>query len=217
MKTLVEYLTEAKNKYTLFPKKKWELYKMIKQEIEKNGPNCSLNHIDITEITDLSRLFEYDNYDNKIVGSFNGDISKWDTSKVTNMEGMFKNSKFDGDISKWDVSNVTNMNSMFSNSNFNGDLSKWKLSSLGCCSWMFGGEFTKFDGSKGDISKWNVSNIYNMSEMFYGNKKFDRDLSKWNITIKDGLFMREMFKHSKLENQTSKLPSAYLALDKKWK
>ena len=44
---------------------------------------------------------------------FNGDISKWDTSKVKDMYGMFAHSVFNGDISKWDVSSVTDMNEMF--------------------------------------------------------------------------------------------------------
>jgi len=41
------------------------------------------------------------------------------------MYSMFNNSKFNGDISKWDVSKVTNMDSMFSGSKFNGDISQW--------------------------------------------------------------------------------------------
>ena len=37
-----------------------------------------------------------------------GDISEWDTSAVTSMEGLFKDKKeFNQDISQWDVSNVT--------------------------------------------------------------------------------------------------------------
>ena len=53
----------------------------------------------------MSSLFEY--------SDFNGDISKWDVSNVTNMEDMFFRSEFNGDILNWDVSNVTNMASMF--------------------------------------------------------------------------------------------------------
>ena len=35
---------------------------------------------------------------------FNRDISEWDVSSVTDMEGMFANAgRFDGDSSKWDV------------------------------------------------------------------------------------------------------------------
>jgi surface protein len=45
--------------------------------------------------------------------NFNGNISKWDTSRVTNMESTFNQAvAFDGDISLWDVSSVTNMKEM---------------------------------------------------------------------------------------------------------
>jgi len=47
---------------------------------------------------------------------FNGDISNWDVSNVTDMKQMFYRSQFNGDISKWDVSNVTQMFEMFNNS-----------------------------------------------------------------------------------------------------
>jgi len=39
------------------------------------------------------------------------------------MEGMFSYTVFTGDISKWDVSNVTNMEGMFLGSVFNSDIS----------------------------------------------------------------------------------------------
>ena len=35
-----------------------------------------------------------------------GDISKWDTSSVTDMSEMFSYSQFNGNISKWDFSNL---------------------------------------------------------------------------------------------------------------
>jgi len=39
---------------------------------------------------------------------FNGDISSWDTSQVTDMEKMFNgNTGFTGDLSSWDISKVT--------------------------------------------------------------------------------------------------------------
>ena len=46
--------------------------------------------------------------------AFNGDISSWNTSKVTSMGEMFKSaSAFNGDISGWNTSNVTDMQFMF--------------------------------------------------------------------------------------------------------
>ena len=104
-------------KHTLFPETTDELKQMIRDEISKNGNECSLNHIDVSEITDMSELF----YGSK----FNGDISDWDVSNVTNMHGMFAFSKFDGDISNWDVSSVSNMDDMFTFSPLENNPPTW--------------------------------------------------------------------------------------------
>jgi surface protein len=103
----------------LFPKTKAELKQIIKKETRENGFDCDLNHINVSNIADMSYLFCNSN--------FNGDISNWDVSNVTNMQFMFCSSKFNGDISKWDVSNVENMCSMFRKSRFKQDISNWKL------------------------------------------------------------------------------------------
>ena len=114
---------------------------IISQEIRKYGTNADLNHIDVSNVTDMSYMFSN--------SEFNGDISNWNVSNVTNMSYMFENSKFNGDISNWDVSNVTNMRFMFGNSEFNGDISNWNVSNVTDMSYMF--ENSKFNG---DISKW---------------------------------------------------------------
>ena len=59
---------------------------------------------------------------------FNGDISKWDVSNVTNMSGMFRESQFTGDISEWNVSKVTDMSEMFLDSQFNKfNIRNWNI------------------------------------------------------------------------------------------
>ena len=62
----------------------YELRRLINQRIEEQGPNCDLNDIDVSRVTDMSYLF--------FESSFNGDISRWDVSNVVYMRYMFDNS-----------------------------------------------------------------------------------------------------------------------------
>ena len=114
------------------PRNKKELLKIIKEEIKKQGNNADLNHIDVSNVKDMSFLFYH--------SDFNGDISQWDVSNVKYMVEMFRESKFDNDISKWNVSNVVNMEGMFMDSEFScwgGDLSNWDTSNVWNMSSMF--------------------------------------------------------------------------------
>lgn len=150
------------------PKDKAELKSLIEETVKKNGPFCDLNFIDVSQITDMSNLFEE--------SDFNGDISKWDVSNVTTMKRMFRMSKFTGDISQWNVSNVTDMEGCFSQSEFKGDISRWNVSKVTSMSGMF--KESKFNGN---ISTWDVSKVTDMNCMFY-NSSFNGDVSKWNVS-----------------------------------
>ena len=140
MKQLEEFILEklkiskVETKYR--PKSKEELKNIIIKEIEANGLNCSLNHIDVSNINDMSFLFMRDKaayYSGSLISDFDGDISGWNVSNVTDMSLLFYRSSFDGkngDISDWNVSNVTDMTSMFAHSKFNGDISNWDVSNV---------------------------------------------------------------------------------------
>ena len=131
MKSLTRFIQEKliikKNKavnYKYFPETKQELQTIIKQRIKQEGPEVDLNDIDVSHITDMSYLFQF--------LDFNGDISKWNVSNVTDMSRMFFKCKaFNQDVSNWDVSNVTNMHSMFFRcESFNQDISNWDVSNV---------------------------------------------------------------------------------------
>ena len=112
----------------LRPKTREELATIITAVVEKNGWECSLNHIDVSKITDMGDLFSIDDACFGL-GKFNGDISEWNVTNVKYMTAMFYGSQFNGDISKWNVSNVTDMEAMFFDSKFENNLSNWEINS----------------------------------------------------------------------------------------
>lgn len=145
---------------------------IIRETIEKEGNNCDLNFIDTSGIKNMSYLFEDPKF-----RDFNGDISKWNVSNVTDMRGMFFFSKFNGDISKWDVSNVQLFNCMFYNNGvFSGDLSKWNVTKKAR---DFANMFNNAVKFNSDISGWDVSGAWNMAEMFLNAPSFNQNLDKW--------------------------------------
>ena len=132
MKSLKIYIQEkliikngkTNNSYNYFPETNEELKNIIKQRIKSGGNEVDLNDIDVSKITDMSRLF---------YGlDFNGNISAWDVSNVDNMFYMFYKCKsFNQDISSWNVSNVTSMSGMFALcKSFNQDISNWDVSNV---------------------------------------------------------------------------------------
>ncbi|MDO4369441.1 MAG: BspA family leucine-rich repeat surface protein, partial [bacterium] len=106
-----------------------------------------------------------------------GDLSSWDTSKVTDMGYMFfsageNTTTFNLDLSNWDVSNVTSMGYMFTNAGRNattwsiGDLSEWDTSQVTNMTWMFSWVGHKATTFNLDLSNWNTSKVTDMSYMF---------------------------------------------------
>ena len=186
MKQIANYINEklhvtSKSFYSCKPKTKDELRKIIIQRIKEDGPDCDLNDIDVSKITDMSHLFSANMYfnGNEIFNDFNGDISLWNVSNVTNMQYMFyKCKQVSCDLSKWDVSNVIDMHNMFDEcEKFNGDISLWDVSNVKNMYWMFM-SCEKFNS---DISRWNVSNVTSMGAMFYMCENFRQNLDDWDV------------------------------------
>ncbi|CAL6301301.1 unnamed protein product [Bathycoccus prasinos] len=110
--------------------------------------------------------------------TFNGDISKWNTEKVTNMEYMFfKTSAFNQDIGSWNTAQVTDMEYMFNSASaFNHDIGSWNTSQVTDMEYMF----RVASAFNQDIGSWNTTQVKTMSRMFWFASAFNQDIGSWN-------------------------------------
>ena len=66
---------------------------IVESEIKRLGNNADLNHINVSQVTDMSDLFAD--------SDFNGDISCWDVSNVKDMKDMLENCPLEKNLPKW--------------------------------------------------------------------------------------------------------------------
>ena len=118
-------------------------------------------------------------------------MTKFDTSKVTDMSSMFKDCKsLTGlDVSNFVTTNVTDMSNMFNGYKWtNLDLSSFDTSNVTNMNWMFNG----YSWNVLDVSSFDTSKVTNMSNMFYGcNHLTTLDVSKFdtkNVTNMNNMF-----------------------------
>ena len=153
----------------------------------KSFQNCQNLSISATNLPNLDANLAY-----TFSGatSFNSDISNWDTSNVTNMEGIFYGADaFNQDISQktvtgdgasytaWDTSSVTTMRNMFSGADaFNQPIGTWDVSSV---TDMYG-LFYSANSFNQNLSNWNTINVTNIGYMFDSANSFNQNLSNWN-------------------------------------
>ena len=150
---------------------------IVNEEIYRLGVTGDLNHIDVSNVTDMTSLFSYCNK------KFNGDISKWDVSKVQIFDWMFYQcKKFTGDLSNWNVTKeCKSLRGMFCEADkFNSDVSNWDVQNVTTISKLFDGcrEFNC------DLSRWDVRNCTEYNFAFRDCIRFECDLSKWKLNDK---------------------------------
>ena len=96
-----------------------------------------------------------------------GDLSNWDTSKVTDMSSMFaylSTSLLNFNIGSWDTSNVTRMSQMF------GSTRNWN------------------NGGSPSISGWDTSKVTNFDNMFYICDRFNQPIGSWDTSSADNMY-----------------------------
>ena len=144
---------------------------------EKAGTSSgfgTMTNWDTRLITTMKGLFKSNSY-------FNGNLSAWNTSSVTDMSEMFQNAiaLVNPDIENWDTSKVKSMRFMFwQASAFNADVGSWDTSKVSDMALMF----NSASSFNGDISSWDTSQVTDMGHMFKGAFAFTTNTGSWDTS-----------------------------------
>lgn len=161
-----------------------------------------LSQWNTSHVSDFSELFKgmtrhvsgYSRWDtgsaNSMRGMFNGylggridgDLSQWNTSRVTDMAEMFKEADINGiDIKSWNVSNVYSLSGMFMNAKTSLlDVSGWVMRSYSINSGMFMSRY--IDAYRfGTGMRMNDPFKFNMANAWYGGNYTGR----WSMVPSD--------------------------------
>ena len=195
MKLINEYLS-TKVKQSNIKANDKTIKEIVLTEIKRLGKDCDLNHIDVREVTDFSKVF--------YLKDFRGDVSLWNVSNGTDFTLCFAgNSSFDCDLSAWNVKNSESFGRMFAlDHKFRGiGLENWIVNS--CL--YFGQMFINCKSFNGNISDWKISPEAKTFEgMFKECESFTQDLSKWKIPKYSNKV--DMFYHCPLAKRKNSKP-----------
>lgn len=170
------------NKKKYFPKDAKELKTIINEICEKNKgeENINFNSIDVSKVTDFTRLFA-NNTDIQ-----NIDIHTWETKQVENMSFMFsgcKNLKNVNSLSKFDTTNLRKTTAMFAGCEkleSIGNISTWKTTELADASNMFM-KCRNLDNI-GNLAEWDTENLKQVNGMFFACRKLDCTFAEgWDV------------------------------------
>jgi surface protein len=180
-------------------------------------------------VTDMSKAFSlYNNaYSDAVkesIKTFNQNLTAWNTSRVTNMYGMFGGATIFNNGAKslnnlpspnvWNTSSVTNMAYMFDKAAvFNQDISSWDTSKVLNMECMFRNTLMFNNGTSLGIKPlnnppgsnvWNTGSVTNMADMFANAKMFNQDVSSWDtskVLNMNGMFLKTKFNNGKNPGQ----------------
>ena len=191
----------------------------------------NLDTWDTSNVTNMSLMFDsseaeklnISNLNTKNVRSMNGmfsnlstsgfkdlDLSKWDTSNVTDISRMFtlNYSTEKINVSNWDTSKITKMEDAFSGAHNLKEIKgieNWNTSNVKTIHNMF----AYSENLKSlNLSKWNTSNVEEMSELFLGAEGLAYlNIENWDtgkVESFDNIFSNTALTHLKIGNKFAK-------------
>lgn len=186
---------------------------------------------DTSKVTDMSKMF---NHTDLLTTDGLKGLTDLKTSNVTDMSGMFTQTGVEVlDLSKFDTSKVTNMSTMFSfnSMHLKKIIGKFDTSKVTNMNQMFYGSSssnasTIDDFSEFNIDKWDTGKVTNFQSMFSNTEYTNLDITKnWNMTA--GSDLKSMFSNCRnlqsidlsnwITRQSAEVTGMFLNTNNLWK
>ena len=151
---------------------------------ENNGLKFDEGSQSVGEKTVNVIFFSKDAANNYDGPEYFGNPNAWDVSLITDLSYVFfkKDQTNHPDISTWNVSNVTTMQGTFSNSTFNGELKNWNVASVTDFSYTFANNVV----FNQELKRWNVQDATTMESMFDNAYSFNQNIEPPMVQNKNG-------------------------------
>ena len=151
---------------------------------ENNGLKFDEGSQSVGEKTVNVIFFSKDAANNYDGPEYFGNPNAWDVSLITDLSYVFfkKDQTNHPDISTWNVSNVTTMQGTFSNSTFNGELKNWNVASVTDFSYCFANNVV----FNQELKRWNVQDATTMESMFDNAYSFNQNIEPPMVQNKNG-------------------------------
>ena len=145
----------------------------------ENMSTGDFSDLDTSGVTNMEDMFIQAGNDSSVTSFSITGLDNWDTSKVTDMGNMFRNTGSKattwniGNLSNWDTSKVTDMFYMFYYTGYKttnwtiGNLSNWDTSNVESMYGMF--QYAGYNAvtfNLGNLSNWDTSSVTDMAYMF---------------------------------------------------
>ncbi len=172
------------------------IWEEVTKWINQDMTATPLKYWDVSQVTRMDDLFNGSRYRTSVPADMwedpDNDITEWNVRAVTHMTNMFANTPFNQNLSRWVTTQVVAMNGMFANNPvFNQPLNAWTVSSVTTMARMF---FNARQFNQ-DLSRWDVSQVVDMRHMFEDAKTFHRSLFAW--TINPQCLTMQMFRRAR--------------------
>ena len=154
--------------------------------------NTGINSLNVSKVSSFKNMFKNAQTFNKPVNNLNTSSATNMEGMFNGAKSFDRSVWANPNTDKWNTTNVTNMKSMFKNSTFNQNIKSWETKNVETLESFLDGN-TKFDKPLHELDTKKVTSFKNT---FKDTAAFNQPLWKWGSNLADDVSLEGMFQGS---------------------